>query len=128
MLNYLFIGMGGFLGALARYLVMRYIGEISTENFPWPTLAVNVLGAIILGVILEYMIYHREVAAEWRSFLVIGFLGALTTFSTFTMDALLLLEREQFITAFVYMAGSCLSCLGAMFLAMRICRSLFIPF
>ncbi|MDH5299990.1 MAG: fluoride efflux transporter CrcB [Gammaproteobacteria bacterium] len=91
------IALGGALGSVARYLASQGIHAWLGKGFPYGTLTVNVLGSFVFGVLYVLLLERINVAAEWRAFLMIGFLGAFTTFSTFSMETLnLLLNGEYF--------------------------------
>ena len=98
--NILAIATGGALGAVSRYGVMVAFGSLST--FPMGTLSVNVLGAFVLGLLLELNALTFSLPEVWRMGLVVGFLGAFTTFSTFSMDTVYLLQKGQLLKASVY--------------------------
>jgi len=90
----LLIAAGGSLGAIARYGTSSLVYSSMVGVFPWGTLAVNVLGSFLIGCLIE--IFDAALfPAEWRSFLGIGFLGAYTTFSTYTLETVNLLRDGQ---------------------------------
>ncbi len=93
---------GGGLGALGRYgvglLALRFFGA----TFPYGTLAVNVVGSIIMGVLIELMALRWNPMPELRGFLLVGLLGGFTTFSGFSMETVLMLERGQFLATGLY--------------------------
>lgn len=116
------VAMGGAIGAVGRYLLIAQIGQWFGSGFPYGTLAVNVIGSFILGALVETVALAWSPAAEMRAFLVVGILGAFTTFSTFSLDAILLFERQQLGAMALYIAASvCFSVLG-LFLGMRLLR------
>lgn len=81
----LWVGLGGFLGANARYLLGRAIIERYGAAFPWGTLAINLTGAFLIGVIAEWLLLRQDAPDSWRLFLVIGVLGGYTTFSSYAL-------------------------------------------
>jgi CrcB protein len=118
----LFIALGGAVGAVGRFLVMSAVGYFTHAGFPWGTLTVNVLGALILGAVLELSALAWSPSPEIRAMVVIGGLGAFTTFSTFSMDLYYLLDRGQLISAGAYAVGSVLVCLVAFWAGINLLR------
>lgn len=118
------VAAGGAFGATARYLVMSKVGQLVGSGFPFATLAVNVLGAVILGALIEVLALVWSPPEELRAFLVVGVLGALTTFSTFSMDTFYLLERGDALGAGLYVGASVVLCLFGFWGAMQIMRML----
>ena len=118
----LFVGLGGAIGAVGRFLVMSAVGHFTHANFPWGTLTVNVLGALILGGVLELSALAWSPSPEVRAMVVVGGLGAFTTFSTFSMDLYYLLDRGQIVSAGAYAAGSVLVCVLAFWAGMSALR------
>ena len=105
-LNYLIIGVGGFLGANVRYLVGGWAADRFGASFPYGTLLINVSGSFLIGLFLT-MITERFVAPpSLRQFFAIGFLGAYTTFSTFSFESLALLQERSYLAAAANMIGS----------------------
>ena len=94
-MNWLLIGTGGFLGAIARYALSGWVQIRMGGSFPVGTLAVNVLGCLILGGLMSLVDEHPLLSSNARSFLTIGILGAFTTYSTFGYEtAVLVRDRE----------------------------------
>ncbi len=92
--NLLLIGSGGALGALARFGIAKFIGKIIGNAFPWGTLTANFIGLFIIGVFFEF--FERSILPQSMRYLItIGFLGALTTFSTYGLESLLLMKNGQ---------------------------------
>ena len=118
------VAFGGAIGAVSRHFVagqvMRWLGG----GFPWGILTVNVLGSFLLGVLVELMALKWSIGPELRAFLVVGLFGGFTTFSAFSLDAVLLIERGQFASAMAYiLATVALSVLG-LFAGLQVCRAL----
>ena len=90
----LFIGAGGFFGAISRFLIATGIQKFSGSLFPLGTLSVNVLGSFIIG--LAAMFFAQNVQPEYKAFVITGFLGALTTFSTFSLENVNMLQDGEF--------------------------------
>lgn len=118
----LFVGLGGAIGAVGRFLVMSAVGHFTHAGFPWGTLTVNVLGAFTLGAVLELSALAWSPSPEIRAMVVVGGLGAFTTFSTFSMDLYYLLDRGQLVSASAYAVGSVLVCLVAFWAGMSVLR------
>jgi len=91
----LYIAAGGSLGAVARYGMAAYVYRMSAGSFPWGTLVINLTGSFVIGVLAE-LFDNLIVPSMWRSFLTIGFLGAYTTFSTFTLETVNLIHDGEF--------------------------------
>ena len=122
---YLFVATGGALGALIRFWINVNLDKLHPSNFPWGTVLVNVLGSFLIGVLFVLFAEKISVSEQTKSFLTVGFLGAMTTFSTFSLDALLLLDQGEYNSAFFYIMGSIITCLFATFLGMNLTRIMF---
>jgi len=92
----LFIGAGGFFGAISRFLIATNVQKFTGSFFPLGTLSVNVLGSFIIG--FAAMFFAQTVSPEYKAFVITGFLGALTTFSTFSLENVNLLQDGEFTT------------------------------
>jgi CrcB protein len=103
---YLLIGIGGFLGANARYLVAGWVAERLGWSFPYGTLIINISGSFILGLFLGFDSDRLFIHEHWRLFFAIGFLGAYTTFSTFSFESLALVQEGSPFLALANMVGS----------------------
>ncbi|ALO46208.1 fluoride efflux transporter CrcB [Pseudohongiella spirulinae] len=125
---WLFIALGGAAGALARYSLMTLVhaSRIGTNGawqlLPIGTLIVNVLGSLLIGMLYVLIIEKMILPAEFRSLLVVGLLGAFTTFSTFSLDTVLLLEQGFWLQAITYTLLSVVLCVLAAWLGMAILR------
>ena len=97
---------GGALGAGARHLVNLGMGRLLGTAFPWGTLTVNIVGSFLMGVLIEYLLLRGGTAPEMRTFLATGILGGFTTFSAFSLDVALLMQRKEQGLALLYIAGS----------------------
>ena len=116
------VAAGGALGAMGRYLIAGQMLRLLGPAFPYGTLAVNVLGGFAMGCLVEIMALRWSPPAEARAFLIVGLLGGLTTFSAFSLDVALMLERAQFGTALFYILTSVALSVGALFLGMMLFR------
>ena len=99
MQNIFFIGIGGFLGAVARYGVGLWIGQRWGKIFPLGTFFVNVSGSFLIGFLMVLFTERFMLNPQWRMFFVIGFLGAYTTFSTFEYETAALLRDSEWLVA-----------------------------
>ena len=100
------VAAGGALGAVGRYLVMSGVGHWIGHGIPYGTLAVNLIGSFALGALIEISALAWSPSEEMRAFLAAGVLGAFTTFSTFSMDTVVLWERGEFVGAGIYVVCS----------------------
>ena len=112
------IAAGGAIGALGRHWVSTAVQSLTGIQFPFGTLAVNILGCAILGGLIMAMALVWSPSQEVRAFLTVGMMGALTTFSTFSMEVVLMIERGEWLHAGLYVAGSVILSIGATMLAM----------
>jgi len=96
----IYIALFGAVGCVTRYFLSGWTYEKLGWNFPWGTLSVNMVGAFIIGLIMELGLRNANIPANLRIGLVTGFLGGLTTFSTFSYETFKLLESGRFLVAF----------------------------
>ncbi len=120
-----YIAAGGAIGSVARYMSTAVVGAILGTEFPWGILLVNVSGSMILGLLIELMVPHWTLNMEWRAFLTIGIMGGFTTFSSFSLDTVALMQRGDFALAALYVVGSVVLSVGALFGAMMLVRTVF---
>jgi len=118
------IAAGGAIGALLRFWMSSGIYLLLGRSFPYGTLAVNVLGSLLMGFLYILMIERLSVGPEWRAFALVGLLGAFTTFSTFSIETLNLLEQADYAKAIANMLFSVLACVAAAFLGVMAARQL----
>lgn len=100
------IGAGGAIGAIARHLLTVRIAALAGHAFPWGTLTVNVLGALVLGALVEVFALVWSPSPALHALLTVGMLGSLTTFSAFTAESYLMIATGQIVPAIAYVAGS----------------------
>ena len=120
----LFAAAGGAIGAGARHLVNIGFGRVLGVGFPWSTLFVNVLGSLLMGVLIEVLALRLNVSPEIRTLLVTGVLGGFTTFSAFSLDFAVLVERGETAGALVYALGSVGASIGALFIGLSLVRAI----
>ncbi|NKQ12467.1 fluoride efflux transporter CrcB [Pseudomonas sp. SST3] len=116
------VAAGGVLGTLIRFGVASWISTHWPRHFYLATLGVNLLGCLLIGYLYASFLVRPEISPELRGGLIIGFLGALTTFSSFSLDGLRLLESGQFATTFGYIGISVLGGLLAAWVGLAIGR------
>ena len=93
--GFLAVGIGAALGAWLRWGLSAALNHL-TPNLPLGTLISNLVGGYLIGIAVEVLVHHAVLAPEWRLFIITGFLGGLTTFSTFSAEAVGLMSRQQY--------------------------------
>jgi len=122
-MNLFLVMAGGALGAGARHLAGRAALALAGPGLPVGTLAINVTGGLLMGVLAGLL--ARTTAGEpWRLFLGVGLLGGFTTFSAFSLDAVLLAERGQWVAAVGYVFASVLGSIAALVAGLALARTL----
>lgn len=127
MTHLLMIAVGGAAGALCRYGLVNWISTLPYSKsqwgaFPLGTLSVNVIGSFGIGILYVLIAERMALHPDWRNVAMIGFLGALTTFSTFSLETIMLLQRGQLAYALLYIISSLLICIIATWLAISLTR------
>jgi CrcB protein len=118
------VALGGAIGSAARYGVNVWSGRVLGSEFPWHTFIVNVIGCFAMGILVALMALKLNVNNETRAFLTSGILGGFTTFSAYSLDFALLVERKSYGAALAYGAGSVALSLIAVFAGLHLVRSL----
>jgi fluoride exporter len=113
--NCLIIGAGGFVGAITRYYLALWISRIWGRNFPLGTFVINITGSFLIGLVMALLLERFAAPPFWRLLLVVGFLGAYTTFSTFEYETGGLVQDGEMLLAALYVISSVL----AGFIALR---------
>lgn len=120
----LFAAAGGAVGAAGRYLVGVAAVRLLGHGFPWGTLIVNIVGSLIMGALIEAVALRYSISNEMRTFLTTGILGGFTTFSAFSLDFAVLIERKAHGLAALYLCTSVALSIGALFAGLYLARSL----
>ena len=118
----LYVAIGGGMGAVARYWLVSAVGRFASSSFPYGTLEVNILGSLLIGVVVGWLTKTLPHSMETRAFLVVGVLGGFTTFSTFSLDTLSLIENGALVQAAIYILSSLIGGVLALYLALLISR------
>ena len=118
------VALGGAIGSLLRYFVASAIQSPASAGFPWGIFIVNVTGGFAMGVITELAALKLNIGLELRAFLTVGILGGYTTFSTFSLESALLIQRGAYGLATAYISGSALLSIAALFAGLWIVRAL----
>ncbi|MEA2346370.1 MAG: fluoride exporter [Thermoleophilaceae bacterium] len=117
------VGAGGFLGAVVRYLVDGWVSRATGGSFPWGTLVINVSGSFVLGVLFAAATERAILPPEIRAPVMIGFIGAYTTFSTWMLESWRLVEQGAVLAALANIGGSVVVGVVALVLGLAIGRA-----
>lgn len=121
-----YVALGGGAGAVLRYQLGRamthWLGPNTVTAFPWATLTVNVIGSLAMGLLAGFLARHGHGGEHWRLLLGVGLLGGFTTFSAFSLELMLLIERGQPALALTYATVSVLTGLTALYLGLIVMR------
>ena len=115
--NFLLVALGGGIGSMLRYGTLLMI---NAKYFPWSTLAVNIIGSFLIGLILALSIKEESILYNWKLFLVTGVCGGFTTFSAFSMENMELLQNGKYLLAATYIALSVVLGIAAAFAGFKL--------
>ena len=118
------VGIGGFMGAIVRFTLSGWVQKASNSTFPFGTLSVNILGSFLIGFLFLYF-QQINLSPTQKALFITGLLGALTTFSTFSLDTVLLMQQELYIKAFSSVLLNVLLSIGATLLGMMVFKKIF---
>ena len=121
----LYVALGGGLGAASRHLVNLWAQRLMGTAFPYGTMVVNILGSFLMGVLIGWLSLKLDGSDNFKLFLATGFLGGFTTFSAFSLDAFMLLEKKEFGALMAYITGSVFIAIAALMLGLWISRKVF---
>ena len=96
------VGLGGFIGTVARYLISRYFQVSLTSVFPWSTFIINIVGCLMIGIIYGITEKGDVLSPDFRLFMTVGICGGFTTFSTFSNDSFMLLRETEWVRFALY--------------------------
>jgi len=121
----LYVALGGAIGASCRHLLGQVTLKSLGPSFPYGTFLANVLGGFLMGLLAGWLAFKISGGANLRLFLGVGVLGGFTTFSAFSLDAVLMLERKAYGSFMTYVGGSVILSIAALMLGLIIARKLF---
>ena len=122
-MSLLYVMLGGAFGSGARYLTGRATLSLFGPDFPYGTLAVNLIGGLLMGALVGVLARGANGGETWRLLLGVGVLGGFTTFSSFSLDAVTMIERGQIGIAFGYVALSVVGSIIALFAGLSLART-----
>lgn len=127
MTRFLLVASGGALGAMARYGLGLMLGRMAPNAvWPWATFGANLMGGLLMGLLAGWLALRAGAGQEnIRLFAAVGLLGGFTTFSAFSLEAALMIERRELATAFVYAVSSVVLAIAALFVGLMMARKLF---
>ena len=124
MQHVLYIALGGAVGAVMRHVVSSGVHRVMGQGFPYGTLIVNTTGSLVMGLLYVWLLERSDLSPAWRALLLTGFLGAFTTFSTFSMETLQLAQSGEMVKAAFNIFLNVIICLVAVWVGMIFGRQL----
>ncbi len=125
LVNLGWVALGGALGAASRFLLQRLAHLWLDAGYPWGTFGINVVGCFAIGCLIGASVNQPWFESYGRALLVIGFLGAFTTFSTFSIETINLFEQSRIFSAILYAGGTTVMCLFAAWLGLRMAEAIY---
>lgn len=119
------VGIGGFIGAILRFTISSWVQKATLSIFPFGTLSVNIFGSFLIGFLFLYF-QQINLSPYHKSLIITGLLGALTTFSTFSLDTVLLMQQEFYVKALSNVILNVGFSIGATFLGMMLFKRLYL--
>ncbi|WP_221795499.1 fluoride efflux transporter CrcB [Oceanobacter mangrovi] len=120
----IWIGIGGALGAIMRYLTASTVFRMMGQAFPYGTLSVNLIGSFVIGIAYVVLVQQQWGSEHYKQLAMVGFLGAFTTFSTFSLESIALMQQERWVAFGTYVLVSVLGCFAATGLGMALANAL----
>lgn len=118
------VALGGAIGSVGRYLAGIGAGKLFGVGFPWGTLIINIVGSFLIGVFVESFALRWDLPQAARVFLTVGICGGFTTFSTFSLESFLMIERGEFGPAAAYIGASVVVSILALFAGLQLIRTI----
>ena len=123
MMNLLLVAVGGAIGSALRYEYGRFSVRLFGIGWPWGTLGVNIIGGLVMGLFAGWLAARAQGGESLRLFCAVGILGGFTTFSSFSLETMLMIERGEWLSASGYALASVLASVGALAIGLGIVRA-----
>jgi CrcB protein len=123
MMGYLVVFVGAGVGGAIRHGMNIWVGRFLGTHFPWHTFLINVVGSSVMGLVAGWFIFRQDLTGNMRLFLTTGILGGFTTFSAFSLDAMLLWQRHDHLLAALYVGGSVVLSIAGLAIGLWIMRT-----